>query len=148
MLSNPRHERFAAFLAEGQSASDAYVAAGYKATTSARFGAHSLLQRHPEIKERATQILTETAERAAKTTLITKEKLIDMALKLHERAFETGQLAAGGTALRELGVLTGHRIERSEIGGPGEFEAMNDAELDRFISDEFKALFAGDATQH
>jgi hypothetical protein len=42
---------------------------------------------------------------------------------------EIDQLAAAGTAIRELGVLTGHRIERAEIGGPGEFYHLSDDEL-------------------
>ena len=86
VLDNPRHEKFAAFLAEGKSATDAYVAAGYKDGSSKRFGAHSLLQRHPEIKDRATQILTENAARVAAAQLITKEKLIEWHNEIRERA--------------------------------------------------------------
>ena len=54
-----------------------YVAASYKDGSSKRFGAHSLLQRHPDIKDRATQILTENAARVAAAQQITKEKLIE-----------------------------------------------------------------------
>jgi hypothetical protein len=34
-----------------------------------------------------------------------------------------GQLSAAIAAIKEKGVLTGKRIERREVGGPGEFEA-------------------------
>jgi hypothetical protein len=34
-----------------------------------------------------------------------------------------GQLSAAIAAIKEKGVLTGKRIERGEVGGPGEFEA-------------------------
>ena len=37
-------------------------------------------------------------------------------------------------------MLSGHRIERSEIGGPGEFEALNDDELERVLVERLSAL--------
>ena len=133
VLDNPRHEKFAAFLAEGKSATDAYVAAGYKDGSSKRFGAHSLLQRHPEIKDRATQILTENAARVAAAQLITKEKLIEWHNEIREQGKKSGQLSPSETAIKEISVLTGHRVERAEIGAPGEFDAIQDDELELLL---------------
>jgi hypothetical protein len=45
-----------------------------------------------------------------------------------------GQVAAAVSAIREKGVLSGKRVERSEHGRPGDFEAMTDEELDAFIA--------------
>jgi hypothetical protein len=30
-----------------------------------------------------------------------------------------------GAAVKEIGVLTGKRVERSEVGAPGEFETLD-----------------------
>jgi hypothetical protein len=47
----------------------------------------------------------------------------------------SGQLSAAVTAIKEKGVLFGMRIERSEIGSPGEFEHLSDDELWRVVVD-------------
>jgi hypothetical protein len=39
-----------------------------------------------------------------------------------------------------MSILAGKRIERSEIGLPGEFDAMQDDELDRLIIERFIEL--------
>ncbi|MGA8693996.1 MAG: hypothetical protein WB689_09130 [Xanthobacteraceae bacterium] len=44
-----------------------------------------------------------------------------------------GQLSAAVAAIKEMGVLSGQRIERREIGAPGEFGALNDDELERAL---------------
>jgi hypothetical protein len=43
-------------------------------------------------------------------------------------------------AIKEKGVLSGKRIERTEAGAPGAFEAMTDAELERALVERFSAL--------
>jgi len=65
---------------------------------------------------------------------------VEMQQKLYDKAYDTGQLSAGVAAGREISVLTGHRIERSEVGGPGEFEAMQDDELERVLIERLGAL--------
>jgi hypothetical protein len=39
-----------------------------------------------------------------------------------------------------MGVLSGQRIERREIGALGEFDALNDDELERPLVERFSAL--------
>jgi hypothetical protein len=56
-----------------------------------------------------------------------------MQRKLYDRALDSGQLSAGVAAGKEISVLTGHRVERAEIGAPGEFDAMQDDELERLL---------------
>jgi hypothetical protein len=41
------------------------------------------------------------------------------------------RFSAAVSALKELGILSGKRLERSEQGTPGEFDHMTDEELDR-----------------
>jgi hypothetical protein len=43
-------------------------------------------------------------------------------------------------AVKEKGVLSGKRIERSETGEPGEFEGMNETELADYISQKMVEL--------
>ena len=59
---------------------------------------------------------------------------------MYERALESGQYPAATNANKEISVLTGHRIEKSEVGAPGEFEAMQDDELERVLIERLGAL--------
>jgi hypothetical protein len=76
---------------------------------------------------------------AAKTQ-ITAETLIQQAQTLYDRALESGQLGAGVSAVKETGILTGHRIERKEVGSPGEFDSMTDDELERVLVERMEQL--------
>jgi hypothetical protein len=44
------------------------------------------------------------------------------------------------TQNKEISILTGHRVERAEIGSPGEFDAMQDDELERVLIERLGAL--------
>ena len=56
------------------------------------------------------------------------------------KALPAFQFGAAVSALREKGVLSGKRIERAEIGGPGEFDHLTDAELLSAIRERFVRL--------
>jgi hypothetical protein len=64
-----------------------------------------------------------------------------MQRKLYDLAYESKQLSAGVSAAKEISILTGHRIEKSEIGGPGEFDHFTDEELDRTLIERFIELY-------
>jgi hypothetical protein len=66
---------------------------------------------------------------AAQRTGVTKEKLIAWADEIRHEAKERGQFSAAIAAVKEIGILTGLRIERSERGQPGEFDGMTDEQL-------------------
>jgi hypothetical protein len=53
---------------------------------------------------------------------------------------DRGQCGAANGAIKEKGVLSGVRVERSEIGGPGEFDHMSDEELRQSIINEAREL--------
>jgi len=63
---------------------------------------------------------------------------MDQAEAILARAMESGQLSAAVSALKEKGVLSGKRVERSEIGAPGEFDHLNDDELERALAERLK----------
>ena len=50
------------------------------------------------------------------------------------------QYSAAVAAIREMGVLSGHRIERKGIGAPRELDALGDDELERALIERFNAL--------
>ena len=142
MLKNQRRELFAQLLAGGKTATDAYEEAGYKRND----GNSSALAKKEEIKGRVTEINAErwSQERAAaaaavERTAITRQSLVEKLEATRKAADEAGQYSAAVAATKEIGVLLGIRIERSERGGPGEFEWV-----DRLNLEELRALAKGE----
>jgi hypothetical protein len=141
VLRNPRHERFAQLLAGGKTATDAYELAGYKRDD----GNSSHLAKNEKITGRVQEITTDmfkreraTAAGAAERAVITLHSLIEMAQEARKGAMEVGQFSAAVAATKEIGVLAGIRIERSERGAPGEFDW-----LDKLSVDELRLLADG-----
>jgi hypothetical protein len=64
---------------------------------------------------------TNTAERVA----VTLEGLIEKASQILDLAIAEKQFSAAVVALQEVGTLSGLRIERREVGRPGEFELLS-----------------------
>src|SRR5215472_32721 len=112
VLSNPRHERFAQLLAQGKSAVGAYEQAGYRRDDG-------------------------NAVRLTKKTVETLLRELD---DIRQRAMASGQLSAGVAAIKEMGVLSGVRVERKEVGAAGEFDHLSDDELERLLVERFIAL--------
>jgi hypothetical protein len=131
MLSNPRHERFAQYLAQGKSAVEAYEVAGYRRDD----GNAVRLTKKPAIAGRVQELTGLAAEKAK----ITVERLIAEAEQVRARAMESGQLSAAA-AIKEKGVLSGKRVERAEVGSPNEFESMTDDELKHVLVERFARL--------
>jgi hypothetical protein len=149
-LSNHRRELFAQLLVQGFTAVDAYEKAGFKRHD----GNASTLSRHPEIEARLEEIRGElgraedgtcadfplgTSVIAAKAN-VTPESLMEQAQAILEQAMRSGQLSAAVSALKEKGILSGKRIERAEIGTPGEFNHLTDSELLAAIRERFTKL--------
>ena len=132
VLSNPKHERFCQYLAQGKTATEAYKLAGYKPS---RFNASHLAD-NPKVIERLQQITTKHGVAAA----VTAESLIAEAQDVLKNAKDSKQYSAAIGAIREMGVLSGVRVEKSEVGSPGEFEAMEDSELLAAIRERFARL--------
>ena len=72
--------------------------------------------------------------------LVTAESLMKEAEEVRVSAMDSGQLNAAVAAIKEKGVLSGKRVERSEVGGPGEFDHLGDEELRQLIIDEAREL--------
>ena len=66
-------------------------------------------------------------------------------------AMDSHQYGAAVSALKEKSILSGKRVERSENGGPGEFDHLSDDELRAEIERECRELgiiIDGSETQH
>ena len=127
ILSNPRHERFAHELAKGKSQAEAYEAAGFK-----RDDANALrLTRNDKIASRVAELLAHAAKRAE----VTAESLIAEAEEIREKALAAGQYAAAVAAVKEKGVLSGVRVEKSERKSVRDVRSLPDSELDALIAD-------------
>jgi hypothetical protein len=139
-LPNHRRELFAQLLVQGFTAVAAYEKAGYKRPAST-------LARHPEVEARLEEIRGDlaadfplgTSAIAAKAN-VTAESLMDQAETILARAMDSHQYGAAVSALKEKSILSGKRIERSEVGLPGEFDHLSDDELRDEIVREVREL--------
>jgi hypothetical protein len=69
------------------------------------------------------------------TRSASKASLIADAEHIKSLALAQGNLAAAIAALKELGILSGKRVERQEKGSPGEFEW-----LENMSAEELRAM--------
>jgi len=59
------------------------------------------------------------------------------------QAMKNGREGAAVNATKEKSILSDHRIERSEVGEPGEVDAPSDDELERALLERLSALSNG-----
>jgi hypothetical protein len=107
-LANHRHEQFCQAYATGMSAIEAYSTV-YKGAGASQSGYRLL--RNAEIQAR----ITELTGHAAASADVSREDLIRMAQDLHAAAFRDKAYGPAASALKELGVLTHHRVERRDV---------------------------------
>jgi hypothetical protein len=56
------------------------------------------------------------------------------------QAMKNGREGAAVNATKEKSILSGHRVERAEIGSPGEFDHLSDDELERVLIEHLSEL--------
>jgi hypothetical protein len=81
-----------------------------------------------------------TAAADAARAKITAESLIAEHEEVRLEAMNHKQFNAANAAIREKSILSGHRIERSEIGSPGEFDALSDDDLKHLLLERLVGL--------
>jgi hypothetical protein len=85
---------------------------------------------------------------------VTAETLINEADEARVGAMKSGQYSAASAAVKIKSVLSGHWIERAEIGAPGAYESLSDEELERQLTERIARFERGgaqndaDETQH
>lgn len=130
-LSNSKHERFAQEIAQGRSASEAFVLAGYAKNDSNA----ARLNENERVKARVAELIAERVEinreginRAVERVQVSVESLLREAEAVRAKALEAGQFAAAISAIKEKGILAGLRVEKREQAHRTA-EALSDAEL-------------------
>lgn len=110
VLSNARHERFAQELAKGNTADEAYVLAGYKASRANA----STLRAKQNVSDRVTELLDRAAVRTEITVASITERLLAIAKK-GEASSEAPLLAVGRAALMDAAKLNGLVTDKVDL---------------------------------
>jgi hypothetical protein len=133
--SKSRLVMFACELASGKKPRDAAVAVGYPPGTSFDANAYKRARRE-DVKRMVAEFRAPVAEKLD----ISLQWLIEENLQLYRLAKAAGQIRDAREGLKELGVLSGKRVERGERGEPGDFERMSDEEVWRDLTERARAL--------
>jgi len=132
-LQNPRRERFAKGIAKGLSQMKAYKEAGYVPIEQNA----SRMMSYDEVAQRVAEL-----QRIETGRFATEKELIrQMFLANYNLAVKQNNLAAANVAADKLARLDGHMIERKEIGGPGDFASLSDAELIELIAEPLTGAY-------
>jgi phage terminase small subunit len=126
ILANPRREKFAQEVASGKSMTEAYEAAGYKPN---RKNAQRL-RNQSDVSSRIEELQSRGAERAE----VTLESLLSEAEEARVAAMGAGQFAAAVSAIREKGILSGKRVEKSEVNQKRKLDELSYDELVRIAA--------------
>ena len=160
-LTNPKHEACCQARAMGKPVGEAYVAGGYKYTSASPT---QFFQR-PDIVERVQEIIGEKYEVERKAREIAPQEagidaawiykrlkyLTDISLQKREIKRDGAVVGNGAmdgpTAIRCLTLaaqMSGQLVNRHEVGQPGDFARMSDAELDSALLEQARALGISD----
>jgi phage terminase small subunit len=158
-LNNAKHEHFAQLVSNGESATQAYILAGYSANGAGQSSARLLktagvCERIAELREEKEKAHAEVTQRAIEKVGLTKEWVIEQLMEnvamakqavqvLDRKGEPTGEykqeLGAANKALELLGKEIGMFVERRETGGPGDFSDLTEDELTRQLAEAERA---------
>jgi hypothetical protein len=110
MLDNQQHELFCQKVAEGMSQADAYEAAGYKGSRKSLTDNAARLIANDSIAARIAELRANAAQEAQ----IDLAWLIRECAATYAAAKKDAAYGPAISALKELGILTGERIEKSQ----------------------------------
>jgi hypothetical protein len=138
VLENEKHELFAQALAKGETASKAYCMAGYRQND----GNAATLKK--KVWKRVKEIKGRGVERAALKAALTVASLLEKLEEVYKLAVKVEQCAAATGAVREMGVLSGLRVERQEVSQRRTLVSeLTDAEINHALATgEYPADFA------
>ena len=110
MSLSEQQERFCQLIVQGKNQTDAYMEAGYKCKGPdvAKVNASRLLT-NANIVARVAELRAVSVD----DTIVTLEWLKEQAKGILKEAREAKQFAAATGALKELGILSGERVEKS-----------------------------------
>ena len=119
-LKNPRHEKFAQEIAKAKTATAAMAAAGYSDPRNS-----TRLTKNDEIRRR----IDELKERGAARAEVSVASLLSELEEARLLALKRGQASAAVQCSMGKAKITGHIIDRREVGDAGAFDGMTDEEL-------------------
>lgn len=112
MALTPKQAKFVEeYLLDGNGRRAA-IAAGYSEKTAHVIANENLNK--PYISELIKKGQEELRSKVAEKREITRERLMEMAEAVYYAAMSEGQLAAANGAVKELGILSGERVEKQE----------------------------------
>ena len=120
VLDNPRHERFAQEIANAKTATAAMAAAGYSDPRNS-----TRLTKNDEIRRR----IEELKERGAARAEVSVASLLGELEEARQLALKLGQASAAAQCSMGKAKITGHLIDRREVGEAGAFDALTDEQL-------------------
>ncbi|MEI8152177.1 MAG: hypothetical protein WCG92_11325 [Hyphomicrobiales bacterium] len=82
---------------------------------------------------RVKQRVAEIQAGAVQSTQVTIASLLAAADEIRGLAVRDKQYSAAVGAVKEMGILSGVRIDRREVGSPGEFDRLSDEELMQLV---------------
>jgi phage terminase small subunit len=110
MSLSEQQERFCQLIVQGKNQTDAYMEAGYKVKDAeVAKSAASRLFANVNIVARVAELRASSVD----DTIVTLEWLKEQAKGILKEAREAKQFAAATGALKELGILSGERVEKS-----------------------------------
>ena len=104
-----QQEKFCRNIIEGMNQYEAYIAAGYSDTDSAHANASRLIS-----NDKIASRIAELRKDATQETQVTLQWLIEQAVGVLQAARADDSHAASIAAIKELGVLTGERVEKRQ----------------------------------
>jgi len=141
-LRNPRRERFARHYYKLGIGRHAYRAAGYSAEGDHVADANaSRLIRCDEVQRRLREI-------ADMTDKVTEATLLAELEEARQGALEAQQHGPAVQATMGKARITGHIVDRKEVGKPGDFENMDEQQLRAFIAKHMAASHAPGVIDH
>jgi hypothetical protein len=143
-LQNPRHEKFAAELAAGKSAAEAYERAGYVKN----FGNCIRLKGNERVSARVDEILQEATKKVVQDIEYTRDTLLSELEEARQLALKHRQPSAAVAATMGKAKILGLIIDRREIGEVGAFDHMTDEELVEHAKKQAAELGLPDPTKH
>ena len=120
VLRNSRHEKFAQEMAKAKTATAAMAAAGYSDPRNS-----TRLTKNDEIRRR----IEELKERGAARAEVSVASLLGELEEARLLALKRGQASAAAQCSMGKAKITGHLIDRREVGDAGAFDALTDEEL-------------------
>jgi phage terminase small subunit len=169
-ITNAKHEHFCQLVSNGESATQAYILAGYSENGAKQSAARLLTNadvcaRIDYLRKQKEQQHSEAVSTVIQRVGITKEWVLNNLVSVVERCMQaepvfdrkgeavlvetpSGDLAPAYTfnaagankALELIGSEVGMFVKKVETGGPGDFEKLSDDEIERRIKETENAL--------